>query len=529
MKLKETDRSSSSVSFDKNSNGVMWKKAKALVEPLERLITTLGTKGPKSNTTHSGGNTQITNFTKQPKQVSEIPKQIAVNNFSNSNKSLEKPLLSKFIFENFSIFKILSPQPAPIPVVFSQTPLRLCKPQGFGLISQHAFLHPAGTRNVIGRGGTRNFSTIQPAMLNNCTGSGGTILAQLSLKPFSAFSKSGSLWFQKEEGLDNNKFNLIKNQKAERKKEVMGNKLFNNKGILEIVKNSNVIEDDKNKPRVVRRSSLKKSSQENKAVENVPELFFNSNEDVQVYMSIILSSSNFWNLDDSTSLSNSTNSINSTTSVLSYLLQRRNDPVSQKRNSQLNSSFVQHLQEIVEMQHDHMTEVISILGALLRHGDFEVKIDGCELIVNFPRGVQKIEVENMLQSLGIDPNSPHFELEEIFYGENIPPIEENYGGIDLQFPEPNSTYVDNLSVGSPGYEMLSYSSSNDSSPVLLPSRGSMDCTSEFSSPCNTPPRLGSEYISGIQEFLNAVDEALVRNTNIFNRENDEIGEDYYEN
>jgi hypothetical protein len=519
----------------------MWKKAKALVEPLERLMTTLGTKGPKSNTTHSGGNSQITNFTKQPKQqVSEIPKQIAVNNFSNSNKSLEKTHLRNFLFENFSIFKIFSPQPVPIPVVFSQTPLRLCKPQGFGLISQHAFLHPAGTRNVIGRGGTRNFSTIQPTVLNNCTGSGGTILTQLSFKPFSAFAKSGSLWFQKEEGLDNNKFSVIKKQKAERKKEVPGHKLFvqnNNKGIFEIVKNSNVIEDDKNKPRVIRRSSIKKSSEESKAVENIPELSFNNNDDVQVYMSIILSSSVFWNLDDLTSLCNSTNSVNSTTSVLSYLLQHRNDPVSQRHNSQLNSSFVQHLQEIAEMQHDHMMEVISILGTLLRHGNFEININGCELLVNFPRGMQKIEIENMLQSLGIDPNSPHFELEEIFYGENTeysPPIEENYGGIDLQFPEPNSTYFDNVTIDSPGYEILSYSSSSDSSPVLLPSRDSMDCISGFSSPINSPPRLGSEYISGIQEFLNAVDEALVRNTNIFNNREDEIredeiGEDYYEN
>jgi len=503
----------------------MWKKAKALVEPLERLMTTLGTKGPKSNTTHSGGNSQITNLTKQPKQVSEIQKQITVNNFSNSNKTLEKPLLVNFLFENFSIFKIFSRQPVPIPVVFSKTPLRLCKPQGFGLISQHAFLHPAGTRNVIGRGTTRNFSTIQPAMLNNCTGNSGTILSQLSLRPFSSFAKSGSLWFQKEESLDNNKFNIIKNQNAERKKEVMGHKLFvqnNDKGILEIVKNSNVIEDDKYKPRVVRRSSIKKLSEENKAVENDPEILFNSNEDVQVYMSIILSSSILWNLDDSNSLSNSTNSVNSTTSVLSYLLQYRNEHVPQRRNSQLNSSFVQHLQEIVEMQHDHMMEVISILGTLLRHGDFEVKIDGCELIVNFPRGMRKVEVENMLQSLSIDPNSSHFELEEIFYA----PIEENYVGIDLQFPEPNSTYFDNDSP-----EILSYSSSGDSSPVLLPSsRGSMDRISGFSSPCNSPPRLGSEYISGIQEFLNAVDEALIRNTNIFNnREDDEIGEDYYEN
>uniref|UniRef100_A0A1D1YK36 UPF0426 protein At1g28150, chloroplastic n=1 Tax=Anthurium amnicola TaxID=1678845 RepID=A0A1D1YK36_9ARAE len=518
----------------------MWKKAKALVEPLERFATSWGAKGPKSNTTHSGGNSQITSFTKQTKQVSEIQKQITVNNFSTSNKALEQTVLRNFLFENFSIFKVFSPQPVPIPVVFSKTPLRVCKPQGFGVISQHFFSRPAGTRNLIGHAGARNFSTIQPTMLNNCTGSGGAVLTQLSFKPFSAFAKSGSLWFQREEGLDNNKFNYgIKKQKVkvDKKKETIGRKLFvqnNNKGIFEIVKNSDIV-DDKNKPRVVRRSSIKKSLEENQVVENVPELIFNDIEDVQVYMSIILSSSIFWNLDDSTSMSNSTSSVNSNTSVLSYLFQHRNDPISQRRNSQLNSSFVQHLQEIAEMQHDHMTEVISILGTLLRHGDFEVKISGCELRVNFPRGMQKIEIENMLQNLGIDPNSPHFELEEIFFDKNIefsPLTDENNEGFDMQLPEPNSAYFDN---GSPDYEFLSYSSSNDSSPVLLPSRGSMDCTSGFSSPCNSPPRLGAEYIYGIQEFLNAVDEALVRNTDMFSnrsveiRNDYDIGEDYYEN
>src|SRR5690348_13679147 len=120
----------------------MWKKAKALVEPLERLMTTLGTKGPKSNTTHSG---QITCFTKQ--QASEIQKQIINNNFTNTNKALEQTGLRNFLFENFSIFKAFSPQPAPIPIVFSQTPLRVCKPQGFGVLSQHVPLRPAGTRD----------------------------------------------------------------------------------------------------------------------------------------------------------------------------------------------------------------------------------------------------------------------------------------------------------------------------------------------------------------------------------------------
>jgi len=503
-------------------------------------MTTLGTKGPKSNTTHSG---QITCFTKQ--QVSEIQKQIIVNNFANSNKSLEQTSLRNFLFENFSIFKVFCPQPVPIPVVFSQTPLRVCKPQGFGIVSQHYFLHPAGTRNVIGCR-IRNFSTIQPAMLNNSTSSGGAVLNQLGFNPFSVFaSKSGSLWFRKEEVLDNNKVGGIKKlQKTEKKKKETGRKFFvqsNDKGIFEIVKNSDIIEDNKNKPRVIRRSSIKKQSEKDKAVETVPEVFINDSENVQVYMSIILSSSVFWNFDDnSTLMSNSTNSVNSTSSVLSYLLQRRNNSVSQRPNSQLNSSFVQHLQEIAEMQHDHMMEVISVLGTLLRNGDFEVKISGCELRINFPRGMQKIEIENMLQNLGIDPNSPHFELEEIFFGKRIelsPPTNENNEGIDMQFPEPNNSYFDSeftettsTTTDSPDYEIVSYSSSNSSSPILLPSRGSKDYESGCSSPYHSPPRLGAEYITGIQEFLNAVDEALVRNTNMFNsREYDEIGEDYYEN
>ncbi|RIA89340.1 hypothetical protein C1645_772753 [Glomus cerebriforme] len=510
----------------------MLKNVKALVEPLERLMTTLGTRGPKSSTTtHSGGHSQITCFTKQ--QVSEI-KQITVNNFSNSTKTLEQTSLRNFLFENFSIFKTFSPQPVPIPVVFSQTPLRVCKPQRFGIISQHAFLHPAGSRNIIGRCGNRNFSSFQPAIINNGTGGGGTVLAQLGLRPFFAFSKSGSLWFQREEGLDNNKFVGIKRSKVERKKETIGRKLFvqsNDKGIFEIVKN---FEDNKNVPRVVRRSSIKKSLEKNKVIENDPEVFIDDNENVQVYMSIILSSSIFWNIDDnSTSASNSTNSINSTTSILSYLLQCRNNTVSQRHNSRLNSSFIQHLQEIAEMQHDHMMEVISILGALLQHDDFEAKISGCELRIYFPRGMQKIEIENMLQSLNIDPHSSHFELEELIFDKNIEISPLTGEGFNMQLPEPNNSYFDNTTIdfspSSPGYEFLSYSSSSDSSPVLLSSRGS-DRISGFSSPCNSPPRLGAEYISGIQEFLNAVDEALVRNSNMFsNREDDEIGEDYYEN
>jgi len=95
----------------------------------------------------------------------------------------------------------------------------------------------------------------------------------------------------------------------------------------------------------------------------------------------------------------------------------------------------------------------------------------------------------------------------------------------MQLPEPNNSYFD---IDSPGYEILSYSSSSDGSPILLPSRGSMDYTSGFSSPCSSPPRLGAEYISGIQEFLNAVDEALVRNSNMFNNREDYENEEDYE-
>src|ERR1044072_5026605 len=128
----------------------MWKKVKALVEPLERFSTTLGTKGPKSNATHTGGTSQITYSTKQ--QVSELQKPSAVKIFAN--KSSEQTRLRNFLLENFSFFKAFSLQPVP---AFSRTPLRIHKPQGFGVISQHAFIHPVGTRNIFCRG-FRNFS-----------------------------------------------------------------------------------------------------------------------------------------------------------------------------------------------------------------------------------------------------------------------------------------------------------------------------------------------------------------------------------
>lgn len=514
----------------------MWKKLKALAEPLERLLTTLETKGGlKSNTTHKGGALQFTCFNKQQVQK-------PVNNFANSNKSIAQTRLFNFLFENFSILKAFSLQPAPKPVVFSRTPQHFRKPQGFGIISQHAFLQPAGTSNIFGRG-VRNFSTTQP-LLNNGTGSGSAVLAQLSLKPFTTFSsKSGSLWFQKQESLNQNNKESgdINKRTAKNKEKAMGRKYFilsNNKGIPDIVKNSNIIEENTNK-RIVRRSNIKNLSETSKAVENTPEVLVNDSEKVQVYMSIMLSSSICWNNDNSTSMSNSTNSTNSINSTISYLLQNKNNSVSQKTGLQLNS-LVRHLQETAEMQHEHMMKVISILGALLQHDDFDVEINGCELRINFPRGMRKIEIENLLQSLSIDPNSPHFELEEFVFDESIaisPLTDEND---DMQLPDPNNYYSDNELAetttdlsSSFGYEILSYLSSNDGSPVLIPSRVSVNSISCSPSPCmspvNSPPRLGSEYIIGIQEFLNAVDEALVKNTNMFNREDDEIGEDYYEN
>ncbi|CAI2164273.1 4839_t:CDS:1 [Funneliformis geosporum] len=524
----------------------MLKKLKALVEPLERLLTTLGTKGPKSNTTHNGG-TQFTCFNKQ--QVSDLQKRKPVNNFVTSNKSVEQTRLYNFLFDNFSICKAFSFQPVPSPVVFSRIPLRVHKQQGFGIISQHAFLQPVGTSNIFGRG-VRNFSTIQPVMLNNGTSTSSAILAQLCFKPFTTFSsKSGSLWFQKQESLNKNNQELsnINKRTTKKKEKEMGRQflvLNSNKGISDIVKDSKIIEDNTNR-RIACRSNIKNLSETSKTVEKSPEVFVNDSESIQVYMSIILSSSICWNNDYSTSMSNSTNSINSTIGVLSDLLQHKNNSVSQKPGSQLNSSLVRHLQEIAEMQHNHMMEVISILGALLRHGDFGVEIYGCELRVNFPRGMRKIEVENLLQSLSINPDSPHFELEEFIFDGSIaisPLTNEN---VDMQLPEPNNSYFDNelaetatisdLSSSFLGYEVLSYLSSNDSSPVLLPSRISVDNIIRSPSPCmspvNSPPRLGTEYIIGIQEFLSAVDEALVNNTTMFNsrEDDDEIGEDYYEN
>ncbi|CAG8561275.1 11962_t:CDS:1 [Acaulospora colombiana] len=491
----------------------MWKQVKALVEPLERVMT-LGVKGSKANAT---GGTSI--FAKQ--QVSEIQKQFSNVNIYNNSVKTQEVRLRDFIFENFAIFKSFIPLPEPVPITFSRTPLRICKPQRIGLTSNYAFSQSVGTRNMFCNSGARNFSSAQTAVFNNSFNNGGVVLAKLGFKPFSALAtKTGALWTPSPDNLGKN----VNPSEFVGLKIDVGRKLFQSKGIFDAVQKQESDEHKHNKPLIVRRTNIKKSSRKNKTVAKTMETTENSS-DVQVYMSFILSPPLFW--ENSISMESSFSSINSFAGVVSHLMRN----VSMHQMDRLDPLFIENLQEHAEIQYNHMMEVISILKILQTHGGYEIKVFDCELRVIFPRGMTVVEVEDLLQSSGIDLESPHFELEVFHFGGDItlsPPSDEIDVHQDFQFPDPGDSFL---------YLRDSHPSISPASPLHIPSTGTMSYISAPPSPCMSiqqSPRHGQEYFSGIEEFLTHVDDFSDKSAAFGARRgsseisDSDIGEGYFE-
>ncbi|CAG8440827.1 10240_t:CDS:1 [Diversispora eburnea] len=516
-------------------------------------MTSLGVKGQKSNTANSGGASYFTSFTKQ--QVSELQNQFSHVNHINSNNTQQSRLLN-IIFKNFSIFKSFTPLPAPVPITFSRTPLRVCKAQRIGLTSNYTFLQPIGTRNVFGSSGARNFST---TMFNKGSTSGGVVLAQLGVKPFSALAtKTGALWTRMPEDLskNTNSSGLEKHNSVGLKIEAVRKLFVQSKGILDAVQKQQDGSDDSinYKPRVVRRANIKKFSRKNKVIVKTSDKeSIENNSNVQVYMSFILSSSLFWDFDEtSNSMESSHSSVNSLANVVTHLMRQKNRSTPNK----LDPMFIRNLRELVEIQHNHMLEVISILTILQKHDIYDIKVFGCELRVNFPRGMSVSNIENLLKSLGIALDSPHFELEVIDLEENIellpnPPddVQVSEPNYELQFQEPTDTLRDTdmqTRLSSTSYTHSSILSISPASPSHIPSPGSISFISAPPSPCMSPwqpvqppPKLGQEYFRGIEEFLTDVDDLLDKSSGfgkrgikskIVNTErgSSEIGESYFE-
>ncbi|CAG8588581.1 17616_t:CDS:1, partial [Acaulospora morrowiae] len=508
-----------------HTDAAMWKQLKALAEPLERVMT-LWVKGPKANSTATG-TSQLTIFTKQP--VPEIQISFSQVSFYNSVKAQQQTGLRDFLFENFTIFKSFTPLPAPVPITFTQTPLRVCKPQRVGLITNHVFLQPAGTRNVFCNNGARNFSSAQTTMFNNGFSSGGVVLAKLGCKPFSALAtKTGALWARVPDNsnpsANPSEFVGLKIE-AERK-------LFQSKGIFDAVQKQETDEYKHNNPRVVRRTTIKKS-RKNKTVAKIIDQEITEKINDQVYMSFMLSSSLFWDFNESSiSMENSCSSINSIASMLSHMIRKKNVTTMNK----LDLSFIENLEEHEEIHHNHMMEVISILKILQTHGvGYEIKVFDSELRVNFPRGMTILEVQDLLESLGIDLESPHFDLEVIQFGGNIalsPPSDE----IDVHLPEPSHNLHFYDTADSFLYVRDSHPSTlsiSPASPSYIPSAPPSPCMAPWK-PMQQSTRHGQEYFNGIEEFINRVENFSDRSAG-FGREKEnseyddsEIGESYIE-
>lgn len=81
---------------------------------------------------------------------------------------------------------------------------------------------------------------------------------------------------------------------------------------------------------------------------------------------------------------------------------------------QLNGSFIEDLLEITEYQYQHFLEVSAILQRLVQCPQaHEISLDGYELRVHFA-GTTLFDMAKFLLALGVDPKSPHFDLDEIY-------------------------------------------------------------------------------------------------------------------
>ncbi|CAG8809315.1 16560_t:CDS:1 [Gigaspora margarita] len=413
----------------------MWKQIKAFVEPFERLITTSGAKN--TNVTHTSCTSQ---FSKPIKLVSESQKRFTSSAFVNR---VEKSKLLRFLQDTFPLLKSLTPLEVPAPVTITQIPLHFYKSQRSCFLHSYGLLQPAGARNVF-NGGVRNFSSVQTTMINNCTGNGSAILAQLGFKPFSAFAiKTGNLLTQQ---LQINNASGCDHVKKNRPIDL---KILESKGITGAIQKKNII--DENVTRIVGLSNITKSPENEATTEIMGDNAIVTSDNIQIYMSFVLISSLFLNP-----------KVNSITNSIT------NDS---QQMDQLNPSFIQNLREFAEMQHNHMAEIISTLALLLNHKKYDIELFGYELRVYFPPGMSISDVKILLQTLGINPESPYFKLKEM-----------------------------NLALS------VALSHSTDETDIHL--TDSSFLINSSSSPCMTPPRLKPEYVHEINEFLALVDSLI---------------------
>ncbi|KAH8548746.1 hypothetical protein BGW37DRAFT_504827 [Umbelopsis sp. PMI_123] len=202
----------------------------------------------------------------------------------------------------------------------------------------------------------------------------------------------------------------------------------------------------------------------------------------------------------------------------------------------LDAPFIRSVESAAELYQTHMTNVITILRRLSRHGHFKVLVVGSEVRVLFPDSIfksfkpsevdeplrRKQYARRWLRTIGIDPDSPHFVVEN--YYDNSPhhstPSLPIYSEPDVDDSLPDdlvvlSTDFSNMMPKLQGRRRSAptkkTSSAFDSNIYSNPTQASTSHRISSMRASSLPERssgLGPEYFKGIQEFLDHVDDLI---------------------
>ncbi|KAG0369096.1 hypothetical protein BC939DRAFT_447542 [Gamsiella multidivaricata] len=134
------------------------------------------------------------------------------------------------------------------------------------------------------------------------------------------------------------------------------------------------------------------------AIQELPKLNCSESCPTNVEMSFLLDASPLWHLDTMVSALH-TDSL--------------------RAPKELNGGFIENLLEITNAQYQHFLEVSAILQKLVQCPEArEITLEGYELRVYFV-GTTLFDMAQFLKQLGIDPKSPHFDLEEVYVDETM--------------------------------------------------------------------------------------------------------------
>jgi hypothetical protein len=535
--------------------------------------------------------TKVTELVQPPPKISTLPPSpfVVVNNVRASIVRLqqqqkqqqilfhltaeqEKVQLLNFLQKQFPVVKVFSARPTVRPTVMFSAPrgqqfqFRTIVSSGTSAISQTGNNAGAGFSRtaVVGYSRTpfaRNFSTGKPQSIFQATnaatgGSQTSVLSQVPSRSFTVTSKMNQNSCSSPEHSPNPSTNHSDNEDASNSANTdRYTGIFSkndSRGIFEVVDQSDETEGDY--PGLVRRISVASrssvtSSPEQWKKRNVQYEFMRSDDLSEIHlggnqlskrqtrtpkkppekqpvlpgdddapricMSFLLDGAALWDSD-----------------ILST-------PTSSETSGYLDTSFIRSVESAADLYQTHLSNVITILRRLSRHGHFKVSVVGSEVRVLFPDSIfatvikseddgsvrRKQYARRWLRTIGIDPDSPHFVLESFY--DNDPSQSSSNPMHSVPIPQSEDLNVDEplpddiVLLSTDFSNMMPKPPSRRSSAPTVRQKAPSSVNSNtmyhghksslLSRASSLPEHssgLGPEYFKGIQEFLDHVDDLI---------------------